>query len=50
MYAHSIESHIKGKEDMPGQAITIEKIEQNPKVDTAMFAMPAAAAPKTEKK
>lgn len=50
LFAHSIESHIKGKEDMPGQALTFEKIELNPKVDTAMFAMPAAAASKTDKK
>lgn len=40
---YSMESHVKGKEGMGGQAITIEKIELNPKVDAAMFKMPAAA-------
>ena len=39
---YSMESHVKGKESMGGQAITIEKIELNPKVDAAMFKMPAA--------
>jgi outer membrane lipoprotein-sorting protein len=49
--AYSMESHVKGKENMGGQAITIEKIELNPKVDEAMFKMPAvAAAPKVEEK
>jgi len=49
--AYSMESHVKGKENMGGQAITLEKIELNPKVDAAMFKMPAvAAAPKTEEK
>src|SRR5207245_3513972 len=41
--AYSMESHVKGKEKMGGQAISIEKIELNPKVDAAMFKMPAAA-------
>jgi hypothetical protein len=46
-----MESHVKGKENMGGQAITIEKIELNPTVDAAMFKMPAvAAAPKAEEK
>jgi outer membrane lipoprotein-sorting protein len=48
---YSMESHVKGKENMGGQAVTIEKIELNPKVDAAMFKMPAAAvAPKPEEK
>ena len=48
---YSMESHVKGKEGMGGQSITIEKIELNPKVDPAMFAMPApAAAAKPEEK
>jgi outer membrane lipoprotein-sorting protein len=48
---YSMESHVKGKENMGGQAITIEKIELNPTVDAAMFKMPAvAAAPKAEEK
>jgi outer membrane lipoprotein-sorting protein len=48
--SYSMESHVKGKEG--GQAITLEKIELNPKVDAAMFAMPApaAAAAKPEEK
>jgi hypothetical protein len=47
--AYSMESHVKGKEG--GQAITVDKIELNPKVDAAMFKMPAvAAAPKPEEK
>ena len=51
MLPFSTESHIKGKENMGGQAITLEKIELNPKVDAAMFKMPAvAAAPKAEEK
>jgi outer membrane lipoprotein-sorting protein len=44
MMPYSMESHVKGKESMGGQAITIEKIELNPKVDAAMFKMPAVAA------
>src|SRR3954453_3664754 len=40
---YSMESHVKGKDGM-GQAITVDKIELNPKVDAAMFAMPAPAA------
>ena len=47
---YSMESHVKGKEGMGGQAITIEKIELNPTVDAAMFKMPVAAAAKTEEK
>ena len=48
---YSMESHVKGKEAVGGQAITIEKIELNPKVDAAMFKMPAVvAAPKPEEK
>jgi hypothetical protein len=49
MFPYSIESHAKGKEGA-GQAVAIEKIELNPKIDTAMFAMPAPAAPKPEEK
>ena len=46
---YSMERNVKGKEG--GQAITVEKIELNPKVDAAMFKMPAVApAPKTEEK
>jgi outer membrane lipoprotein-sorting protein len=41
---YSMESHAKGKEGM-GNSITVDKIELNPKVDAAMFAMPAPAAP-----
>jgi outer membrane lipoprotein-sorting protein len=48
-FPYSMESHVKGKEGMGGQAITVEKIELNPKVDTAMFAMPAAAAKPVDK-
>jgi outer membrane lipoprotein-sorting protein len=49
--AYSMESHVKGKENMGGQSITIDKIELNPKVDAAMFKMPSvAAAPKPEEK
>jgi outer membrane lipoprotein-sorting protein len=44
-FPYSMESHVKGKEAMGGQAITIEKIELNPKIDASVFAMPAAAAP-----
>ena len=44
--AYSMESHIKGKEAMGGQALTIQKVELNPKIDKAIFAMPAPAAPK----
>jgi hypothetical protein len=48
-FPYSIESHAKGKEG--GQAIAIEKIELNPKVDMTIFAMPApAAAPRPEVK
>src|SRR5258708_31519542 len=50
MIAHSMESHVKRKESLGGQALSIAKIEMNPKVDKAMFAMPAAAAPKPEEK
>ncbi len=48
--AHSMENHVKGKESMGGQALSISKIELNPKIDKAMFAMPAAAAKPEEKK
>jgi hypothetical protein len=48
-FPYSFESHIKGKESLGGQAISIEKIELNPKVDKAMFAMPAPA-PKPDEK
>jgi outer membrane lipoprotein-sorting protein len=48
---YSMESHVKGKEAAGGQSVTIEKIELNPKVDAAMFKMPAVApAPKPEEK
>ncbi|HEV7573957.1 MAG TPA: hypothetical protein VGQ21_20880 [Thermoanaerobaculia bacterium] len=48
---YSMESHVKGKEAAGGQSITIEKIEIDPKVDAAMFKMPAVApAPKPEEK
>ncbi|HXH39950.1 MAG TPA: hypothetical protein VNN08_15070 [Thermoanaerobaculia bacterium] len=51
MFPYSMESHVKGKEQMGGQAINIDKIELNPKVDVAVFAMPAPAAPpKAEEK
>jgi outer membrane lipoprotein-sorting protein len=49
-FAYSIDSHVKGKEGMGGQSINIDKIELNPKVDAAVFAMPAVAAPKPEEK
>jgi len=45
MFPYSIESHVKGKESMGSQAINIDAIELNPKVDTTIFAMPAVAAP-----
>ena len=48
--AHSMENHVKGKESMGGQALNITKIDLNPKVDKAIFAMPAAAAKPEEKK
>lgn len=48
--AHSMENHIKGKESMGGQALSITKIDLNPKIDKAIFAMPAAAAKPEEKK
>jgi len=47
-FPYSIESHVKGKEG--GQAIAIDKIELNPKVDTTLFTMQAPAAPKPEEK
>jgi outer membrane lipoprotein-sorting protein len=51
-FPYSMESVVKGKESLGGQAVTIEKIELNPKVEKSMFAMPApaAAAPKPEDK
>lgn len=49
--AHSMENHVKGKESMGGQTLNISKIELNPTIDKAMFAMPAApAAAKPEEK
>jgi hypothetical protein len=48
--AHSMENHVKGKESMGGQALNITKIDMNPKIDKAIFAMPAAAAKPEEKK
>lgn len=48
--AHSMENHVKGKESMGGQALNIAKIELNPKIDKAIFAMPATAAKPEEKK
>jgi outer membrane lipoprotein-sorting protein len=44
-FPYSIESHPKGKESMGGQAIVIDKIELNPKVDNGLFVMPAAEKP-----
>jgi hypothetical protein len=49
-FPYSIESHMKGKESQGGQALTIDKIELDPKVDKSMFAMPAPAAAKPEEK
>ncbi len=48
-FPYSIESHQKGKEGMGGRAIAFEKIELDPKVDAAMFVMPAVAAKPVEK-
>lgn len=48
--AHSMESHVKGKESLGGQALNFTKIDLNPKIDKAIFAMPAAAAKPEEKK
>jgi outer membrane lipoprotein-sorting protein len=50
LFPYSIESHAKGKEGMGGQTIAIETIELNPKIDAAMFTMPAAAAAKPVEK
>jgi len=47
-FAYSWDSHVKGNQAM-GQSINIDKIELNPKVDKAIFAMPAAK-PKVEDK
>ncbi|MEO6259624.1 MAG: hypothetical protein ABIP63_04710, partial [Thermoanaerobaculia bacterium] len=41
MFPFSIESHMKGKP--AGQSIAIEKIELNPKLDSASFVMPLVA-------
>ncbi len=41
MFPHSIESHMKGKP--AGQSIAVEKIELNPKIDSASFVMPKVA-------
>jgi hypothetical protein len=49
-FPYSTESHAKGKDPSMGQSITIDKIELNPKVDMAMFAMPAPAPKPEEKK
>lgn len=48
--AHSMENHVKGKESMGGQVLNITKIDLNPKIDKAIFAMPATAAKPEEKK
>jgi outer membrane lipoprotein-sorting protein len=48
--AHSMENHVKGKESLGGQALSISKIDMNPKIDKSIFAMPAAAAKPEEKK
>ena len=48
-FPYSMESHQKGKEGMGGRAILIDKIELDPKVDAAMFTMPAVAAKPVEK-
>jgi outer membrane lipoprotein-sorting protein len=47
-FPYSIESHQKGKEGMGGRTIAFEKIDLDPKVDAAMFTMPAAAAKPVE--
>lgn len=44
--AYSMESRVKGKEEMGGQSLIIQKVEMNPKIDKTIFAMPAPAAPK----
>ena len=38
LFATQIENHIKGRDG--AQTFTIDKIEVNPTIDTAMFAMP----------
>jgi hypothetical protein len=48
--AYSMESRVKGKESMGAQSLNITKIDLNPKIDKAIFAMPAAAAKPEEKK
>ena len=48
--AYSMESCVKGKESMGAQSLNITKIDLNPKIDKAIFAMPAAAAKPEEKK
>jgi outer membrane lipoprotein-sorting protein len=47
MYPFSMQSTIKGMENMGGQSIVIEKVTVNPTIDASTFAMPApkAAAP-----
>ncbi len=49
-FPYSMETKVKGMEKMGGQAITISKIELNPKVEASAFAMPAVAAKPEEKK
>jgi hypothetical protein len=40
LFAMQVESKIKGKEEMGSQTFTVDKVEINPAIDTAIYAMP----------
>ena len=49
-FAMQVESKIKGKEEMGSQVFTIDKIELNPKIDSATFTMPEVKKAEEAKK
>jgi len=40
LFAMQVESKIKGKEEMGSQVFTVDKVELNPTIDSAIYAMP----------
>jgi hypothetical protein len=40
LFATQVESKIKGKEEMGSQTFTVDKVELNPTIDSAIYAMP----------
>jgi len=50
LFATQVESKIKGKEEMGSQVFTVDKVEINPTIDTAIYAMPEVKKAEEPKK